>query len=152
MNKVIMIGNLARDPELRTVNTAAGPVSVCKLVIAVNRRRGSNADANQPEADFVNVTVWRQQGENCAKYLTKGRKIGVVGTVGCSAYMGKDNLPHASLEVTADEVEFLSSRNDAAAPAPAAVPVAPAAPAQQYGAAPQGNSFVSMDAGEELPF
>ena len=63
MNKVILIGNLTRDPELRT--TPSGD-SVCSFTVAVNRRRGSNAEAGQPEADFFRVSVWRQQGENCA--------------------------------------------------------------------------------------
>ncbi|MBR3015479.1 MAG: single-stranded DNA-binding protein [Clostridia bacterium] len=153
MNKVILIGNLTRDPELRT--TPSGD-SVCSFTVAVNRRRGSNAEAGQPEADFFRVSVWRQQGENCAKYLAKGRKVYVSGPVTCRTYVGNDGQTRASLEVTANEVEFLSSRNDQAdvggyaapaAPAPAARPAAPA----NYGGAPQGGGFVQVDE-EELPF
>ncbi|MBQ6960957.1 MAG: single-stranded DNA-binding protein [Clostridia bacterium] len=151
MNKVILIGNLTRDPELRT--TPAGD-SVCSFTVAVNRRRGSNAEAGQPEADFFRVSVWRQQGENCAKYLSKGRKVYVSGPVTCRTYVGNDGQTRASLEVTANEVEFLSSRNDQGE-APAAY--APAAPAPRpannaaYGSAPQGGGFVQVDE-EELPF
>ena len=151
MNKVILIGNLTRDPELRT--TPAGD-SVCSFTVAVNRRRGSNAEAGQPEADFFRVSVWRQQGENCAKYLAKGRKVYVSGPVTCRTYVGNDGQTRASLEVTANEVEFLSSRNDQGE-APAAY--APAAPAPRpannaaYGSAPQGGGFVQVDE-EELPF
>ncbi|MBR0227737.1 MAG: single-stranded DNA-binding protein [Clostridia bacterium] len=151
MNKVILIGNLTRDPELRT--TPAGD-SVCSFTVAVNRRRGSNAEAGQPEADFFRVSVWRQQGENCAKYLSKGRKVYVSGPVTCRTYVGNDGQTRASLEVTANEVEFLSSRNDQG-DAPAAY--APAAPAPRpaanpaYGSAPQGGGFVQVDE-EELPF
>lgn len=153
MNKVILIGNLTRDPELRTTSTGD---SVCSFTVAVNRRRSSNAEAGQPEADFFRVSVWRQQGENCAKYLSKGRKVYVSGPVTCRTYVGNDGQTRASLEVTANEVEFLSSRNDqgdmgtysASAPAPAARPAA--APAS-YGGAPQGGGFVQVDE-EELPF
>ena len=151
MNKVILIGNLTRDPELRT--TSAGD-SVCTFTVAVNRRRSSTAEAGQPEADFFRVSVWRQQGENCAKYLSKGRKVYVSGPVTCRTYVGSDGQTRASLEVTANEVEFLSSRNDQGE-APAAY--APAAPAPRpaanpaYGSAPQGGGFVQVDE-EELPF
>ena len=151
MNKVILIGNLTRDPELRT--TPAGD-SGCSFTVAVTRRRGSNAEAGQPEADFFRVSVWRQQGENCAKYLSKGRKVYVSGPVTCRTYVGNDGQTRASLEVTANEVEFLSSRNDQGE-APAAY--APAAPAPRpannaaYGSAPQGGGFVQVDE-EELPF
>ena len=152
MNKVFLIGNLTRDPELRTTQTG---VSVCSFTIAVNRRRPSNAEAGQPEADFFRVTAWRQLGEICAKYLAKGRKVSVVGSVSASAYTGSDGQARASLEVQADDVEFLTPKSEqgdmggysAPAPAPAARPAAPAS----YGSAPQGGGFVQVDE-EELPF
>ena len=152
MNKVILIGNLTRDPELRT--TSSGD-SVCSFTVAVNRRRSNNAEAGQPEADFFRVSVWRQQGENCAKYLAKGRKVYVSGPVTCRTYVGSDGQTRASLEVTANEVEFLSSRSEmgeAGAYAPAAPAAAPR-PANKaaYGSAPQGGDFVQVDE-EELPF
>ena len=153
MNKVILIGNLTRDPELRT--TPSGD-SVCSFTVAVNRRRSSNAEAGQPEADFFRVSAWRQLGENCAKYLAKGRKVFVSGPVTCRTYVGNDGQTRASLEVTANEVEFLSSRNDqgdmGTYSAPAAAPAArPAAAPANYGSAPQGGGFVQVDE-EELPF
>ncbi|MBR0218237.1 MAG: single-stranded DNA-binding protein [Clostridia bacterium] len=151
MNKVFLIGNLTRDPELRTTQTG---VSVCSFTIAVNRRRPSNAEAGQPEADFFRVTAWRQLGEICAKYLAKGRKVSVVGSVSASAYTGSDGQARASLEVQADDVEFLTPKGEqgdmggyAAPAAPAARPAAPA----NYGSAPQGGGFVQVDE-EELPF
>ena len=152
MNKVILIGNLTRDPELRT--TSSGD-SVCSFTVAVNRRRSNNAEAGQPEADFFRVSVWRQQGENCAKYLAKGRKVYVSGPVTCRTYVGSDGQTRASLEVTANEVEFLSSRSEmgeAGGYAPAAPAAAPR-PANNaaYGSAPQGGGFVQVDE-EELPF
>lgn len=148
MNKVFLIGNLTRDPELRTTPNG---YTVCQFTIAVNRRRSSNAEAGQPEADFFRVSAWRQLGEICSKYLAKGRKVSVVGTVSASAYVGNDGQARASLEVTADDVEFLTPRGEAGeAPAYSAVPSAPRAnPAM--GSAPQGGGYVQVDE-EELPF
>ena len=143
MNKLIIIGNLTRDPELRTTSTG---LSVCTFTVAVNRRRRNDQAAGQPEADFFRVSAWRQLGENCQKYLAKGRKVFVSGPVSVSSYQAQDGSTRFSLEVTADDVEFLSSRNDDAAggySAPAAAPV-PAA-------APQAAGFTAVET-DELPF
>lgn len=107
MNKIFLTGNLTRDPEFRTTQQG---VSVCNFNMAVNRRRANQAEAGQQEADFFKVTAWRQLGENCARFLTKGRKVAVAGTVSASAYIGNDGQAHASLEVVADDVEFLSAK------------------------------------------
>ena len=104
MNKLTIIGNLTQKPELRV--TSAG-VSVCSFTVAVNRRRTAN---NQnPGADYFSVSAWRQLGENCAKFLDKGRKVAVVGAVSVRTYQAQDGTTRASLEVTADDVEFLPS-------------------------------------------
>ena len=139
MNKLTIIGNLTRDPELRTTSTG---LNVCSFTVAVNRRRSGNS--NQPEADFFRVSAWRQLGENCQRYLAKGRKVAVVGSVSVSTYTGNDGTTRATLEVTADDVEFLSSRNEDAG-------YAPAAPAQSVPAAPAMNGFEEVD-DEDLPF
>lgn len=107
MNKLVIIGNLSRDPELRT--TATG-LSVCTFTVAVNKRK---AQEGQPDADFFRVTAWRQLGENCAKYLSKGRKVCVVGPVSISTYTGNDGKTRANMEVTADDVEFLTPKETA---------------------------------------
>jgi single-strand DNA-binding protein len=112
MNRLTIIGNLVRDPELRTLSSG---VSVCSFTVAVNRRRKVEG---QPEADFFRVSAWRQLGENCAKYLEKGRKVAVVGSVEARAYQANDGTTRASLEVNADDVEFLSSRNEQSENAP----------------------------------
>lgn len=104
MNKLTIIGNLTRDPELRSTT---GGLSVCDFTVAVNRRRSNNQNG-QPEADFFKVTVWRERGEVCAKYLAKGKKVCVIGPVSVSTFTGNDGTTRATLEVTADEVEFLS--------------------------------------------
>ena len=77
-------------------------MSVCGFTVAVNRR-------GKDEADYFNVSAWRQLGENCAKYLDKGRKVCVVGAVSVRTYTKNDGTFGASLEVTADDVEFLPS-------------------------------------------
>ena len=105
MNKLTIIGNLCQNPELRT--TSQG-ISVCTFTVAVNRR---NAKEGQPDADFFRVTAWRQLGENCSKYLAKGRKVCVVGGVSVSTYTGNDGATKANLEVTAEDVEFLSPKD-----------------------------------------
>ena len=84
MNKVFIVGNLTRDPELRSTRDG---ISVCSFTVAVNRRV-RNAEAGQPEADFFRVTAWRALGENCSKYLSKGRKVAVTGSVSVSTYTG----------------------------------------------------------------
>ena len=138
MNKLTIIGNLTRDPELRTTGTG---INVCTFTVAVNRRRsGQNG---QPEADFFRVSAWRQLGENCQRYLAKGRKVCVVGPVSVQSYTANDGSTRFSLEVSAEDVEFLSSRNDDAGYAPAA-PVQTAAPAVERG-------FQEVD-DEDLPF
>ena len=141
MNKLFIIGNLTRDPELRT--TSSG-VQVCSFTVAVNRRR-SNADAGQPEADFFRVTAWRQLADICSKYLAKGRKVSVIGSVSVSTYTGNDGQTRATLEVTADDIEFLTPRSEAGESVPMM-----SASQMNRNAAPQGG-FVQVDE-EELPF
>jgi single-strand DNA-binding protein len=102
MNKLTIIGNLTKDPELRT--TPQG-INVCDFTVAVNHRKGEGSD-------FFRVTVWRGLAENCAKYLAKGRKVCVVGPVSARSYQTQNGETRVSLEVTADEVEFLSSRGE----------------------------------------
>ena len=117
MNKLTIVGNLTRDPELRTTTTG---LSVCSFTVAVNRRK---QQGQQQEADFFRVTAWRELGENCAKWLRKGRKVLVMGPVSVSTYQGNDGAMRANLEVTAQDVEFLSSlqemQQETAPPAPA---------------------------------
>ena len=99
MNRAFIIGNLCNEPELRT--TTSGK-NVCSFTVAVNRR-------NREETDFFRVSAWDALGENCKKFLTKGRKVAVMGSVSVRAYKSKNGDPAASLELTAQEVEFLST-------------------------------------------
>ncbi len=104
MNKVMLIGNLTRDPELQTTN---GGVSVCRFSLAVTRRF-ANADGER-KADFINIVVWRNQAENCHKYLKKGSKCAVVGSIQTSVYDAPDGSKRYTTDIVADEVEFIST-------------------------------------------
>jgi len=103
MNKVILIGNLTRDPELSTIPNGT---SVCKFGIAVNRRF-ANAEGNR-DVDFFNIVAWRALGENCGKFLKKGSKVGVVGQIQTRTYDAQDGSKRHVTEIVADEVEFLN--------------------------------------------
>lgn len=103
MNKLIIIGNLTRDPENRTANTSKGQIPVCSFTVAVNRRKDN-------ESDFFRVTAWNGLAETCGQYLAKGRKVYVSGPVSVRTYQASDGSTKASLEVNAEEVEFLSPR------------------------------------------
>ena len=105
MNKLFIIGNLTRDPELRT--TASG-VQVCSFTVAVNKR----AQNEQKEAEFFRVTAWRQLADICSRYLAKGRKVAIFGSVSVSTYTGNDGQTRATLEVTADDIEFLTPKQE----------------------------------------
>lgn len=118
MNKLTIIGNLTREPENRVTS---GGINVCDFTVAVNRRKKVEG---QPEADFFRVSAWRQLGENCAKFLTKGAKVCVVGPVSVRTYQTNSGETRANLEVTAEDVEFLSGKTEApAAESSPAIPV-----------------------------
>ena len=106
MNKAFFIGNLTKDPVSRTTQSG---VNLCNFTIAVNRRQGANN--GQPETDFVQVTAWRQLGEICLRFLSKGNKVAVTGQVTATAYTDNAGKARASLALTADDVEFLTPKN-----------------------------------------
>ena len=96
MNKVYLIGNLTRDPEMRA--TSSG-VSVCNFSIAVNRRfRNQNG---QQETDFFNIVAWRQLGELCGKYLSKGRKVAIAGSIQTRTYEAQDGSKRNAFDIVA---------------------------------------------------
>lgn len=85
-------------------------INVCSFSVAVNRRRAG--DQQQPQADYFRVSAWRGLAENCQKYLAKGRKVAVTGPVSVSTYQAQDGTTRATMELTADDVEFLTPRNE----------------------------------------
>ena len=95
---------MTKAPESRVTQSG---INVTSFTVAVNRRK---TQEGQPDADFFRVTAWRQLGENCAKYLDKGRKVCVIGPVSVSTYKGQDGQTRATLEVTAEDVEFLTPK------------------------------------------
>jgi len=107
MNKVVLVGNLTRDPEL---NTTSSGISVCKFTVAV-QRRFTNAEGSR-ETDFLPVIVWRGQAESCGKYLRKGSRVGISGSVQTRSYEAQDGTKRYTTEIIADEVEFISGNRD----------------------------------------
>ena len=106
MNKITLIGNLTHDPEVRSTPNGA---TVCSFTIAVNRRFAQQG--GEKATAYFRINAWRQLGEDCARYLAKGRKVAVVGELQARTYEGKDGATRMSLDVSADEVEFLTPRS-----------------------------------------
>ena len=144
MNKAILIGNLTRDPE--TMTTSSG-ITKCNFTVAV-QRRFANAQGVR-EADFIPVVCWRQTAELCARYLSKGRKVAVEGSIQVRSYDAQDGSKRYVTEVIADNVEFLGSREDGGSRQGNYAPASPA-PAPRN-AAPESSDFTEVD-DDELPF
>ena len=102
MNKAILIGRLAQDPEVRTTGSGT---TVCTFRIAVNRRFPNQS--GERVADFFTIVAWRQLGETCGKYLAKGRMVSVIGEIQNRSYDAKDGSKRYITEIVADVVEFL---------------------------------------------
>lgn len=107
MNKIILIGNVTKEPEKRSTPNG---VSVCTFTLAVNRRF-AGADGNKA-TDFFRINTWRQLADVCGRYVTKGMKVSVVGELQARTYEAKDGTTRLSLDVSADEVEFLSPKEE----------------------------------------
>ena len=105
MNKVFLIGNLTRDPEL---SETQGGIAVCRFSIAVNRRRTTEGEQ---QTDFFNVTAWRGLADNVSRFCKKGNKVAVTGSIQIRQYEDRDGQKRTSVDVTADEVEFLTPKN-----------------------------------------
>ena len=129
MNKCILLGNLSKEPELRTTQSGK---SVCTFTIAVNRRFKVNGEY---QADFFSIIAWNQLGELCAKHLSKGKKVCVVGELQTRSYE-KDGTKRYVTEIVADEVEFLSPRTQEGA---------------QEAQAPSQDGFIDIE-DDQLPF
>lgn len=134
MNKVILVGNLTRDPELRRTNSG---LAVCTFTLAVNRPKNKDGVS---QADYITIQTWRTSAENCAKYLSKGRKVAIAGKLATRSYE-KDGRKVYVTEVVADDVEFLTPRGyEGAEPKQEAVECSD-----------EMQGFVPVD-DEELPF
>jgi single-strand DNA-binding protein len=110
INRVVLTGNLTRDPELRSTQSG---MSVCSLRIASNTRRKNQATGEwEDKPNFFDVTVWGAQGENCARFLSKGRPVALDGRLEWREWEAQDGNKRQSVEIVADAVQFLGSRDD----------------------------------------
>ena len=113
INRVVLVGNLTRDPELR--HTPSG-TAVCSLRLAVNTRRKDGATGEWTEKpNYFDITVWGNQGENCAQYLAKGRPVAIDGRLEWREWEAQDGTKRQAVEVIADTVQFLGGKSDGAA-------------------------------------
>ena len=148
MNKVILMGRLTREPDVRYSQNADGSMAVARYTLAVDRRRGRNSD-NEQSADFISCVAFGRSGEFAEKYLHQGTKIVVTGRIQTGSYTNRDGVKVYTTEVVVEEQEFAESKN------------ASSANTQSYQAAPApapsadaGDGFMNIPDGidEELPF
>jgi single-strand DNA-binding protein len=139
INRVVLVGNLTRDPELR--HTPSG-TPVCGLRIAVNTRRKDETGQWTDKPNYFDVTVWGQQGENCAQYLSKGRPVAIDGRLEWREWEAQDGTKRQAVEVVADTVQFLGGRMEGGE-TPAYV---------QTGAAGASEDFPSSPSDDDIPF
>jgi single-strand DNA-binding protein len=137
INRVVLVGNLTRDPELR--HTPSG-TAVCSLRLAVNTRRKDESGEWTDKPNYFDITVWGQQGENCAQYLAKGRPVAIDGRLEWREWEAQDGAKRQAVEVVAESVQFLGGRQESEG---AYVPA---------GAAASGDDFPSSPADDDIPF
>ncbi len=140
-NKVILIGNLVADPELK--QTQSG-IAVTSFRIAVGRRFAKSTDAQQ--ADFIDIVCWRQTAEFVTRYFSKGKSILVCGSLQSRSWTDQNGNKRYATEVVADEVSFVEKKTNDMVPGPAG------AAANAYSASPKEVEFSEMSADEDLPF
>ncbi len=149
-NKVILIGNMTADPELR--QTPSG-ISVCRFSIAVNRRGSkTTGDQNQPNTDFFNITAWRQSAEFVVRYFKKGKPILVCGQLQNNNWTDQQNQKHFSVEIIADEVAFVENKGGDSAPVSGGNGYTPDAYAAPSYSNCGNSSFEEIPNDEGLPF
>lgn len=143
INRVILVGNLTRDPELR--HTPSG-TAVCKLRLAVNSRQKDSATGQWGEKpNYFDITVWGNQGESCAQYLARGRPIGVDGRLDWREWEAQDGTKRQAIEIIADTVQFLGSPRSESSESGQYVPTGAAAAASG-----SGSDFTATD--DDIPF
>ncbi len=141
-NKVILVGNLVADPELKT--TPSG-TSVTRFSIAVNRR--FTRAGEQPQTDFFNIVAWRQTAEFVARFFTKGRPILISGQLQNRNWTDNNGVKHYATEIIADEVTFVDRKGDGASGQPMMQNTAPT-----YSTPTADSGFEDLSADDELPF
>lgn len=111
INRVVLTGNLTTDPELRSLPSGT---SVCKLRVAVNTRRKGAGGEWEDKPNYFDVTVWGAQGENCARYLAKGRPVAIDGRLEWREWETENQGKRQAVDIVADSVQFLGGRDDSA--------------------------------------
>jgi single-strand DNA-binding protein len=110
INRVVLTGNLTRDPELRSLPSG---MSVCSLRLACNTRRKNNSSGEwEDKPNFFDVTVWGSQGENCARFLAKGRPVAIDGRLEWREWETPEGHKRQAIDIIADAVQFLGGRDD----------------------------------------
>ena len=144
INRVVLVGNLTRDPELR--HTPSG-TAVCSLRLAVNSRRKDASTGEWGEKpNYFDITVWGNQGERCAQYLAKGRPVAVDGRLEWREWETPEGNKRQAVDVVADSVQFLGSRGDGEGGGGGGGYIPPAAPATP------GNDFPTSPTDDDIPF
>src|SRR2546421_11817056 len=142
INRVVLVGNLTRDPELR--HTPSG-TAVCKLRIAVNTRQKNNETGEWGDKpNYFDVTVWGNQGESCSQFLSKGRPVAIDGRLDWREWEAQDGGgKRESVEIVADSVQFLGSRGDGDGGANQFVPA---------GASSEASTDFPASTDDDIPF
>jgi single-strand DNA-binding protein len=110
INRVVLVGNLTKDPELRSTQSGT---SVCKLRLAVNTRRKDETGQWVDKPNYFDITVWGNQGENCAQYLSKGRPVAIDGRLDWREWEATDGSgKRQAVEIVAETVQFLGGRGE----------------------------------------
>lgn len=139
INRVVLVGNLTRDPELR--HTPSG-MAVCSLRLAVNTRRKDETGQWVDKPNYFDITVWGNQGERCAQYLSKGRPVGIDGRLEWREWETQEGTKRQAVEVVADTVQFLGSRGDGEAGGGAGyIPSEVATPAGDFPSSPTDDDI-----------
>ena len=151
MNRVILLGRLARDPEVRYTQ-AAEPLAVCRFAVAGDRPYSRNRQDNEPTADFINCVCFGKRGENINQYFRKGNRIAVQGRLQVSTYTDQQGNKRYSTDVVVEDFEFVESRNERANSSEGGFNPAPA-PQPSVAPAPSAGFSIDSDAeDEDLPF
>ncbi len=146
MNKVILMGRLTKDPEIRY--TATNNTAKCNFSLAVDRRFTKQGEEKQ--ADFFNIVAWEKQAEFCSKYFTKGLKVVVVGRLQNRSWDDNEGKKRYITEVVAEECYFAESRRNEGATS--FRPAEPVGAASSSSGGQQDSGFYQMDDDDELPF
>src|SRR3954454_1689902 len=139
INRVVLVGNLTRDPEMKHLPSGT---ALCSLRIAVNTRRKDESGQWADKPNYFDVSVWGAQGENCAQYLAKGRPVAIDGRLEWREWEASDGAgKRQAVEIIADNVQFLGSRGDGDGGGPFVPPGAAQTSAAAFPASPTDDDI-----------